>query len=264
MNLAWRGRLLACAFCVLVSQAPIRLLAAGREGRGEAAEAVRAKNLLEIVRDGGPLMIPIGICSFLLLVFTFERCITLRRARVIPGPFVKSFMAQLREGRLDREEALDLCEQNRSPMAGVFVAAVRKWGKSAVEVEQAIIDAGERVGNELRRYLRLFNGISTISPLLGLLGTVFGMIQSFDAVVAAGAMGRADKLASGISQALITTAAGLTVAIPALCAYLFFVGRVDRLVVEIDSLGQELVQLISAEARRADVEARNKAKPRAA
>lgn len=212
------------------------------------AASIPTKSLLAVLRDGGLLMIPIGFCSFVLLVFVFERSISLRRGRVIPKPFVRRFLEQLRDGQLSRDEALALCEENRSPVAEVFAAAVRKWGRPSVEVEQAIIDAGERVTNGLRRYLRLFNGVSTISPLLGLLGTVLGMISAFNAIVTAGAMGRPELLAGGISQALLTTAAGLTVAIPALIAYLYFVSRVDRLIIAIDTLGQQVVDLISAEA----------------
>jgi biopolymer transport protein ExbB len=167
---------------------------------------------------------------------------------VIPGPFVRLFIQQLRERQLDRQSALELCQQNRSPVAEVFGAAMKKWGRPAVEVEQAIIDEGERVANGLRRYLRLFNGIATLTPLLGLLGTVFGMISSFNAIATADAMGRPELLAGGISQALITTAAGLTVAIPALTAYLWFVGRVDRLIIDIDALGQQVVECIAADA----------------
>ena len=133
-------------------------------------------------------------------------------------------------------------------MAEVFAAAVKKWGRPSVEVEQAIIDTGERVTNELRRYLRLFNGIATISPLLGLLGTVVGMIRAFNAIATVDAMGRPELLAAGISQALLTTAAGLCVAIPALIAYLFFVSRVDRLIIQIDALGQDVVGLIASDA----------------
>lgn len=221
--------------------------------------AIPTKNLLDVLRDGGLLMIPIAGCSFILLVFVFERAISLRRGRVIPRPFVRRFLEQLREGQLDAEEALRLCEENRSPVAEVFGAAVRKWGRPSVEVEQAIIDAGERATNGLRRYLRLFNGISTISPLLGLLGTVLGMINAFNAIVTAGAMGRPELLAGGISQALLTTAAGLSVAIPALIAYLFFVSRVDRLIISIDSLGQQVVELISAESISAQGRRRSKA-----
>jgi biopolymer transport protein ExbB len=203
---------------------------------------------LDAIHDGGALMVPIGLCSFILFVFVFERAISLRRGRVIPGPFVRLFLQQLRERQLDRQSALELCQQNRSPVAEVFAAAMKKWGRPAVEVEQAIIDEGERVSNGLRRYLRLFNGIATLTPLLGLLGTVFGMISSFNAIATADAMGRPELLAGGISQALITTAAGLTVAIPALTAYLWFVGRVDRLIIDIDALGQQVVECISADA----------------
>lgn len=210
---------------------------------------IPTKNLLQVIRDGGALMLPIGVCSFLLMVFVFERAIALRRGRVIPGPFVNRFLEQVGEGQLDRKSALELCEANGSSAAELFAAAVNKWGRPSVEVEQAIIDAGERVTNGLRRHLRLFNGISTISPLLGLLGTVLGMIRAFNSIATADAMGRPEALAAGISQALLTTAAGLTVAIPALIAYLFFVGRVDRLVMDLDARGQQLVGLIAAEAR---------------
>ena len=218
---------------------------------------IPTKNLLQVIQDGGLLMIPIGFCSFIICLFTFERAISLRRGRVIPRPFVKRFIAQLRDGELNREEATKLCEQNRSPVAQVFLGAVKKWGRPSVEVEQAVIDAGERVTNELRRYLRIFNGISTISPLLGLLGTVLGMIRAFNAIVVADAMGRPELLASGISQALLTTAAGLTVAIPALIGYLYFVSRVDRLVIDIDTLSQTVVGQISGDAWQRESEAEN-------
>jgi biopolymer transport protein ExbB len=208
---------------------------------------IPTQNLLQVIRDGGPLMIPIGICSFILMVFVFERSISLRRGRVIPRPFVKRFLQQVRDGELDRETALELCERNHSPVSEIFAAAVRKWGRPSVEVEQAIIDAGERVTNHLRRYLRVLNGVSTISPLLGLLGTVLGMIRAFNAIATAEAMGNPEMLAGGISQALITTAAGLSVAIPALIAYLYFSGRVDQLIMTLDELGQRVVVSVAGD-----------------
>ncbi len=206
------------------------------------------KNLFSIVKAGGVMMIPILCCSFVALVFTFERVIALRTGRVIPRPFVKRFMHRLQEGELDRDQALVLCEENGSPVAQVLAHGVRKWGRPAVEIEQALLDGGERAVNGLRRYLRVLNAIATISPLLGLQGTVFGMIHSFNQIAASDAMGKQELLAGGISEALLTTAGGLTVAIPSLVAYLFFLGRVDRLVIEMDALGQELVHEISAEA----------------
>lgn len=220
---------------------------AGQAGPVTEKEPIPTRDLWSIVKQGGPLMIPIGLCSFILVAFVFERTISLRRGRVIPRPFVKRFLKQLRDGTLDRDKALALCRDSRSPVAEVFAGAVRKWGRPAVEVEQAIIDSGERVTNGLRRYLRVLNGVATVSPLLGLLGTVVGMIRAFNNIATADALGRPELLAKGISEALLTTAAGLTVAIPALIFYLFFVSRVDRLIIDIDAMGQEVVNTIAAE-----------------
>ena len=114
-----------------------------QDGVASASTANPTKRLIQMLQDGGPLMIPIAACSFILCVFIFERAISLRRRRVIPRPFVKRFLSQLREGQLDREQALQLCTENRSPVVDVFANAVKKWGRPAVEVEQAIIDEGE-------------------------------------------------------------------------------------------------------------------------
>jgi biopolymer transport protein ExbB len=216
----------------------------------EAAPAapIPTRSLFDMLLAGGPLMIPILLASFAMLLIVFERMISLRRRRVVPGLFVERFLLQVREGALDRGEALERCEEDHSHVARVFAAAIRKWGKPAVEVEQAVLDEGERIANVLRRYLRVLNGVSTVAPLLGLLGTVWGMIQAFNVIATSPAMGRAEMLAGGISVALITTAAGLLVAIPAMTFYLYFVGRVDSLVMQIDHYGQELVNLISLEA----------------
>jgi len=218
-----------------------------------------ARRLTDLLTRGGLLMIPIGICSFILVVFVFERFISLRKGRIIPGPFAKRFLEQLREGQLTQNAATAICDRNNSAMADVFRAGVAKWGKPAVEVEQAVLDEGERTSNRLRKYLRLINGVATVCPLLGLLGTVFGMIHAFDsiAVTSSASVDQASLTATGISQALITTAAGLSVAIPALIAYLFFSSRVDKHVMEIDQLGMKAVNLISAEGLSA-----KKSKPR--
>jgi biopolymer transport protein ExbB len=219
--------------------------------------------LFNVVKKGGLFMIPIFACSFILLVFVFERAISLRRARVIPGPFVKKLFHQMREGKLDRDQALDLCQENPCTVSEVLAVAIRKWGRPAVEMEQAIMDAGERAANGLRRYLRLFNAISTISPLLGLLGTVFGMIHMFNELSVSGTVGRTELFAGGISEALLTTASGLSVAIPALCFYLIFLSRVDRLLIDIDAAGQELIGIISSEALQEDRQAKLRPKARA-
>jgi biopolymer transport protein ExbB len=210
--------------------------------------AISTTNPKKIIADAGPLMYAIVLCSFLLVGFTLERAVSLRRSRVIPRPFVKRFLQQLRDGDLDREQALELCLDNKSPVAQVFAGAVRKWGRPGVEVEQSVIDAGERATNGLRRYLRIFYAVATVGPLLGLMGTVLGMIQTFNVIaVATDALGRSEQLAGGIAKALLNTAGGLAIAIPASILYVFFVSRVDRLVIDIDALAQEVVNAVSAE-----------------
>lgn len=213
-------------------------------GANENEGTIQVRDLWSIIKAGGPLMIPIALCSFILLVFVFERSMSLRRGRIIPKPFVTRFLQQIDEGELDRQTALELCEENASPVAEVFGSAVRKWGRPSVEIEQAVIDSGERITNGLRRYLRVINGVATVSPLLGLLGTVVGMIKSFNQMAVTD---QPELLAQGIGEALLTTAGGLSVAIPALIFYLFFVSRVDRLIIDIDAMGQRVVDAISAE-----------------
>lgn len=213
-----------------------------------ADSAIPTTSVWDMLMAGGPLLLPIAACSFALLLAVFERAFSLRRRRIVPSMFVERFLLKVSEAAVDRQEAIALCEQNSSLIADVFIAALRKWGRPAVEVEQAVLDEGERAASSMRRYLRVINGVATVCPLFGLLGTVWGMIEAFNVIAVNSAMGRAELLAGGISGALLSTAAGLAVAIPALILYLYFVGRVDTLVMEIDRHGQDLVQLISAEA----------------
>ncbi len=187
------------------------------------------------------------LLSVVALWFSIERLVVLRRSRVIPRAFVDRFLQHLKAGKLNRVAALKLCQQNGSPVAMVFAHGVQKWGKPSVEVEQSIIDGGERQVALLRKHLRVINGVATVSPLLGLLGTVIGMIAAFNQIAQEDAMGNPSELAAGIAIALITTAAGLMIAIPSLIMYMFLTGRVDTLVVDMDHLGQDLVHYISAE-----------------
>lgn len=239
----------------------------GITGDGNAAAPVAdsaASNAEIESRPSGIPTDPIGIADAMGRVFAgafviasvigvwsvIERLVVLRRRRVIPKVFVDRFLMHLRAGRYDRSEALAICQQNQSPMADVFMHGVRKWGRPSVEVEKAVIDGGERQVTQLKKGLRVLNGVSTLSPLIGLLGTVVGMIKSFNDIATAGAMGQTQTLANGIALALLTTAVGLMIAIPAMAAYLYLAGRIDSIVMEMDRLGQELVNLISAEALR--------------
>jgi len=230
-----------------------------------AAEGrIPMRNLLQIFHDGGLLMYPISLCSFVMMVFFFERLIFLRPGRVIPRPFVKRLIEQLEQQQIDRDEAIDLCSRNPSPIAQIFAAALKRYGRPAVEVEQVVLDAGERVNNQLRKYMRLFSAISNVSPLLGLLGTVLGMIEAFNSIAGSNAIGKPEVLAGGISQALLTTAAGLLVAIPAYLAYMYFLGRTDRLVIEMDSYAQQLIDAISSEGLQENDTSRTRSRSRRA
>jgi biopolymer transport protein ExbB len=203
--------------------------------------------ILEMVKALSWFVVPFALATLIAIWFTTERLVVLRRGRVLPKPFVQRFLKLLEEGELDKEEALQICEENGSPIAQVFAHGIRKWGKASVEVEQAIIDGGERQVSALRKHLRVINGVATITPLIGLLGTVWGMLESFNRIAEAGAMGRTDELASGISLALVTTAVGLIIAIPCLVIHMYFAGRVDALVTEMDELSQKVVLNVSAE-----------------
>ncbi|WP_339908182.1 MotA/TolQ/ExbB proton channel family protein [Symmachiella dynata] len=243
--------------------------ASGDDAANEASTpdaAARPATLFEKLTAGNMtwFMLPIVIASIIATWFSIERLMVLRRRTVIPYAFVTRFLEHLEQDRLDPQLAVKLCEENGSPIAQVFAHGVRKWGKPSVEIEQAIIDGGERQVSNLRRHLRVLNGVATVAPLLGLLGTVVGMIMAFDQIAGGTAMGKAEQLAGGIGVALLTTAGGLTVAIPSLILYMYLSGRVDILVMEMDALAQKVVGLISAESiaerRENDRPSRKKAK----
>lgn len=218
-----------------------------------------------LVRDNPIALIgsalPFLIASLIAIWFGAERLVILRRSRVIPKPFVERFLTLMRTGALDRAGALALCEENGSPVAHVFAHGVRKWGRSSVEVEQAIIDGGEREVSHLRKHLRIINGVATISPLIGLLGTVLGMMMAFFDLAGSDGGNRAQELAVGIVTALSTTALGLAIAIPCLILYMYLVGRIDSLVMEMDELAQQVVHRVSAEGLAANPPARKAGRP---
>jgi len=203
--------------------------------------------LLNRVIAGGWLMIPLGICSLIVLSLSLERTIALRRSRVIPRPFVRRFTECVEDGQLSFEEANAICEEFDCPVAEVFQAAVKRWGRPMLEIEQAVIDAGDRVSDSLKRFLRVFHAISNVAPLIGLLGTVLGMISAFESMSANAVGGNPESLAAGISEALITTAGGLCVAIPAYLAYIYFGSKSDGYLNDIDRLCQRVIDCISAE-----------------
>jgi biopolymer transport protein ExbB len=209
----------------------------------DAAAAVQVQSVWDFIVKGGPMMIPIGLCSLLALAVIVERLITLRRSKVIPPDFLSGLRPVMENNNDGYQRALEYCERNGSPIANVFAAGIRSLGASVEVVEKHIEQAGEREVFTLRKYLRMLAVIASIAPLLGLLGTIFGMIDAFQTVAASGeALGRTESLAKGIYQAMITTAAGLMVAIPVLIGYHWLAGKIDRLLGEMDQMTVEFVE----------------------
>ncbi|MCH5372407.1 MAG: MotA/TolQ/ExbB proton channel family protein, partial [Planctomycetes bacterium] len=150
---------------------------AGDEADSAQAQAWQMPAIVNKIAQGGLLMIPLGVCSLIVITLSLERLIALRRGRVIPRPFVRRFTECVEDGQLSFDEATELCEEFECPVAEVFQAAVRRWGRPMLEVEQAVMDAGDRVADSLKRFVRVFHAISNVAPLIGLLGTVLGMIE---------------------------------------------------------------------------------------
>lgn len=187
--------------------------------------------MLEIVQAGGWLMLPIIASSIAMAAIILERLWTLQRKRVLP----KNLTAQVREwvssDRLDIKHLQTLHQS--SPLGQLLAVGLASRHASREVIKESIEDSGRHVVHELERYLGPLGTIAAISPLMGLLGTVIGMIKVFAAIMANG-VGNPGVLAGGISEALITTAAGLSVAIPALIGYRYLRGRIDGLVVEME------------------------------
>lgn len=196
--------------------------------------------MLELVKAGGWLMVPIILCSVIAMAIVAERFWTLQRKRITPANLVVQVWQWARNGELteDRLRAL----RRGSPLGRILAAGLANRNSSREIMKESIEDVGRHVVHELDRYLNTLGTIASITPLLGLLGTVIGMIRVF-AVITTQGVGDPGVLAGGISQALITTAAGLTVAIPALMFHRYFRGHVDELVVTME---QEALKMVEA------------------
>ncbi len=205
-------------------------------------------DVFEFLSKGGWLMIPIGLCSLVALAFFLERIWSLQRSKVMPPRFLEVVMKLLREGRYKEAEAL--CHTNDSHVAAVLEAGIRYQGRDRAIVKEVMEEVGQREVHYMERFVGAVGAVATISPLLGLLGTVTGMISVFQRVVnqtAAGQAADAGALANGIWEALITTAAGLTVAIPAYLAYRYINGTIDRYAVEMADVGLQVAEYLVPE-----------------
>jgi biopolymer transport protein ExbB len=207
-------------------------------------------SILRLFARANPMVWLLAVCSVVTLGYALERLVALRRERVIPRDFVNRFLERLASGKLDRDRAAELCRANDSAVARVFAMAVSYWGQPATTIRQAIgYDAAGEL-SDLKRNVRVLNGTATLAPLLGLLGTVIGMIQSFDALGGRVGPNKGELLAQGISLALVTTALGLAIAVVSVAAYYFLLNKVDVLVRDLDEHARQVIDLVSAEAVR--------------
>ena len=205
------------------------------------AGAEEGGGLIEVIRAGGWLMLPILLCSIVAAAIVIERFWSLGRSRIAPPYLMAQIWTWLKNKQLDADRLGRI--RRASPLGKILAAGLVAARNGREEMSKAVEQAGAQVVHDLERYLNALGTIALISPLLGLLGTVFGMIEVFDDIMLQGT-GDASLLAGGISQALISTATGLTVAIPSLMFHRHFRRRVDALALELEQESLKLVEIL--------------------
>jgi biopolymer transport protein ExbB len=200
--------------------------------------------MFDFFEKGGLMLLPIVLCSIVALGIIVERFWSLKRNKILPPDLVPQVW------KLSREEKLDAMAIRRlkvgSPLGAILAAGLSNSRFGREIMKESIEEVGRQVAHDLERYLTALGTISAITPLLGLLGTVVGMIKVFSAIMSQG-VGDPSVLAGGISEALITTAAGLAVAIPSLMFHRYFEGRVDDLVLNMEEESLKLIEMIHGE-----------------
>jgi biopolymer transport protein ExbB len=200
--------------------------------------------MYELFVKGGILMYPIAFCSIIALGIFLERIWVLRRGHVLP----RDFLIEVEDlvMRRKRPEAISLCKRNNSSIAHVVRVGIENYGKKRDVIKEKIEEVGRREAASLERYINVIGTIAGVSPLLGLLGTVSGMIKSFNIISMQG-VADPTSLAGGISEALITTAAGLVVAIPTFVIYRYLSNKADSLILEMEENSIRMVDLVKRE-----------------
>jgi biopolymer transport protein ExbB len=204
--------------------------------------------MFEIVKAGGVMMGPLILASIVAAAIFLERLWTLQGRRVLPGELTEKVWRLVEQQQIQDKHIAAL--QQNSPLGKILAAGLANRNRERPILKEAIEDTGRHVVHELDRFIGALGTIASLSPLMGLLGTVLGMIRTFNSITTAG-IGDPAALAGGIAEALITTAAGLTVAIPALIGYKYLRGRVQQLVVQMEKEAIKLVQAIETREGRA-------------
>jgi len=200
--------------------------------------------MLDLLKAGGYIMFPIALCSLAAFVICIERSWTLRRGRITPKHLVAQVWSWIKNNQLDKTKLKKL--KDSSPLGEILAAGLVNHSHGRETMKESIQDAGRQAMIKLEKYLNTLGTIAQITPLLGLLGTVIGMIRVFTVITVQGT-GDSSALAHGISEALITTATGLIIAIPALIFHRFFERKVDELVAEMEQEALKMVEVLHGE-----------------
>ncbi|HEY8539292.1 MAG TPA: MotA/TolQ/ExbB proton channel family protein [Steroidobacteraceae bacterium] len=200
--------------------------------------------MFEIVKAGGPVMVPIILASIIAAAIFLERLWTLQQRRVLPAELTEKVWKWVEQRQIQDKHIVAL--QQNSPLGKILAAGLANRHRDRAIIKEAIEDTGRHVVHELERFIGALGTIASVSPLLGLLGTVVGMIRTFNAIQTEG-VGDPAALGGGIAEALITTAAGLSVAIPALLGYKYLRGRVASLVIQMEKESIKLVEAMEQE-----------------
>ncbi len=198
--------------------------------------------MTDYVSQGGVIMVPILLCSLLAFAIIIERLWNLRRKRVLRYDVLNLIEELLREQKIP--EATTLCKRHESTMTRVLLVALLNYDRPKAEIKEMIEDQGRQEVPYLERYLTTLGTIASISPFLGLLGTVVGLLKVFQAIAQVGGMTNASVLSEGIHNALITTVGGLCVAIPSLITYNYFARRVEELILEVERVSLRFLNIL--------------------
>ena len=197
--------------------------------------------MFEFLARGGVLMIPLGVCSVLALAIILERTLNLRARKIIQADILRQVRDLLAENQV--ADAMTLCRRYPSVMGRILLVTIANHDREREELRSIVEDAGRQEAATLDKNLGALGTIAAISPLLGLTGTVFGMIRVF-AIISEKGIAHPSQLAGGISEALITTATGLVIAIPTLIFYNYFTNKADRLIVEVEKHSYRVVETL--------------------
>ena len=196
--------------------------------------------MIDLLVAGGWVMPLIVACSVVALSISIERYIALDRSKVAPPHLLATVWRDLKQGELNAQKLAQL--RANSPLGAILAAGIANRGQGREVMKESISEAASHVVHDLEKYLNSLGTVAAIAPLLGLLGTVVGMIDVFTQITTVGT-GNANALAGGISEALLTTAAGLIVAIPALVMHRYYTGLIDTIVVDLE---REAIKLVDA------------------